>query len=280
MARRSIPLALASTRATSQSEQGCQVASRATEATHSYDPPPHHCRSNPSRVRWTLHTNQKRLVVECTSTSRCRRMTLHPIGLGLSLGLIVTAVCPTPAAAQFSDTHFEVTLLETDALVIATVSSLRSDKSEARVRVGLSEVRTVWSRYDEPIQAFDVVARMHEGSQTVRFGHHLRLDEGSRYIFLFRNEGAGYGPMVTTNVPVYLIRDDGTLACGGGEIYAIGAFGMFCSTAEQQFGRPLSEETFVRQVLERRRAATRHRPGLARRHERRYRHIVPPEESE
>lgn len=183
--------------------------------------------------------------------------------LSIATGLLVSTLGLASAEAQFSNTHFDVTVLETDALVVATVESLTPAKdTPGFVRVSLSDVRTVWSRFESPVHAFLIQSELLPEQRVIRFGHGLRLTVGRRYVMFLRGGEDGQAPFVSTNVPIYRVVD-GVVECSGGEVYAVGAFGLFCSTPERQAAAPMTEEHLAQVLQQRRSHARRRRPRRA-----------------
>lgn len=170
----------------------------------------------------------------------------------LATALTLSVVCS--ASRTHADTSapnvLDVTLLRSDAIVFATVSTATAAiDDELAVDIGVTNVVVVGTRWQRlKLEGFRVAGDLRvlrEGETSVRVPHRGELVVGRRYLLLLQGGAWQFGPFTRSDDAIYEVREDGAMLCAGGEIYGISATGFVCSVADDQVGSPLSESTLA-----------------------------------
>jgi hypothetical protein len=176
------------------------------------------------------------------------------------------------AAAEGQSQLLSFRVLRSDAIVFATVSSLRQVPDQpGLVEAQLTSVVPVRSRWDlkaAPLDRIRLSGRIDapDGQpRQVAAGLAGELKEGARYVMLLSGGSwEGAGPFTRGGPSILEIRPDGRVACGSGLLYGLDQRGFICGHAEDFAGTPVTE-TDLRTDLQRLTTFAAHaRPALER----------------
>ena len=198
-----------------------------------------------------------------------RRLLCAAIGLGmLQFG--------TNASAHDSPTVLlSVRLLRSDAIVFATVATLRGNSDHPDlVDVEISNVASIRSRWDpskEPLNALRVrgTAVQDAGIWQVSLRGVGKLREGGRYMLMLAGGSwSGTGPFTDGGISVFEVLPSGDVGCGSGYLYGVNREGFVCGNAGSMAGEPLREGSLRAEIEKHLAFAIRARPGLDQRFDR------------
>lgn len=166
--------------------------------------------------------------------------------------LTLFGMTSTPAEAKvYFPTSLDATLLESDAVVFATVAEMVAvegvrEEGETLTWVRLVDLEVVSSRWP-----------LDQGSLTVWFSGSPAADGGlatlphqphlvtmARYLLLLRGGGESSAPLIRSSASVYRVQGQHVI-CPGGLVFGLTPRGLDCSTRAQQLGPPLTEAELV-----------------------------------
>lgn len=185
-----------------------------------------------------------------------RTKALNPVARVAALtcvaaALVGAALVPRAAVAtMYPLTATDVILLRTDMVVFATVSAIKTAPDDAQASdVTLADVNPVAGRWN--LRAGAPLALRFRGTpapRDLRVNRDLPpLVEGRRYVFFLQGGPWTEGPIIRFNPGIYEVRE-GTVRCPGGEVFALGEYGLICGTRERVAGAPMTESALADRV--------------------------------
>jgi len=175
-------------------------------------------------------------------------------------------------AEQYPNRLFSIRALESDAIVFATVKTLRGNAEHPElVDMEFEDVAVVRSRWDlrsSPLTAIRVRGNLSVDDGDVlrvHLGHTGSMRQGSRYVMMLRGgEWDGPGPFTPGGRSLFEIRPDGYVGCDSGWLYAINQLAYACGKPENMVGEPYRESTLSADFRKLLIQAMRIRPELER----------------
>ena len=175
------------------------------------------------------------------------------------------------ASADDSSVMLSVRLLRSDAVVFATVGSLRSTADcEGFVDMEMHDVISVRSRWDlrtSPIEIVRVRGVIAADGDTlqVSIGNLGPVRQGGRYMLMLAGgEWEGSGPFPDDGINALEVRADGFVGCGSGYLYGVNHRAFVCGHPDDFASPPVTEAMLRRDLDALMTKAARTRPNMVR----------------
>jgi hypothetical protein len=149
------------------------------------------------------------------------------------------------AASEPTMTSLDHTLLDADAIVLATVESV-SQVDDATAAIGLRPVRIVENRWNSKsaLQKLHVRGTVFDdgGTSVVRFNRERpAIQRGRTYVFLLRGGPSSEGPFVDAHIALLRVSDkDNSVECGSGSVYGVTSHMVICGAPDTSYGAPMA----------------------------------------